>query len=1335
MKRNLTALVLLLTFSSSLCLAQESQPAGVKDFKPSTLNQPGQEYPQVNSQGYARFRIVAPQAQSVTVSLGGRGGTPLKKAEDGAWIGTTAGPLDEGFHYYHLTIDGGTFNDPGTLNFYGSTGWESGIEVPAHDQDFYALRDVPHGQVRQILFPSKSTNTSRRAFVYTPPDYDKDPTKRYPVLYLQHGWGEDETAWSNQGRANLIMDNLISEGKIKPFLIVMTYGMTNDTRPGGLRNFDIGPFQTVLVDELIPYVDANFRTLSDQSHRAMAGLSMGGMETKSITLKNLDVFSHIGLFSGGTISLEDVNNTPGFKEKVKLVFVSYGSREIDPANRRGGGGRGGFGGDPKANADALKQAGINSVFYVSPDTAHEFQSWRRSLHEFAPLLFQDQPIPSASAQKTAETSTAASAPSATTLRIKAGLFTPFTDSSGHVWLPEQGFEGGATIDRDPRTALAGSVPAMCADSPPAPRPPIPVRFNLDEAAYVTLVIERPAPDDPAKPGLRIKNLVSNTWYPAGEHTVWWDGLDETNTRMFLIPGHSIYYRIDGSLVPAGEYRVRGLTRQAVVPKYEFAVYSGGQSPPWKTKSGRGGWLADHTPPAAAVFLPASRDGEKEVKGRVLLGSFVAEAGDGLVACDLDGRRVGGTRGVGAGDGWGGAELLAREVGTRHVPKHAVYLAMGWIDRAEVWAIGPNWAGKKLYFHSLPGKESKETVAVGGLAVRDGRIGLSLPKLNQVLLIDAAKGTLLGKTEVEQPRGLAFDAAGRLFVLSGRSLTAWDVAGEDSDLRLKRADWTSPETFEDPQGIALDDHGRIYVSDWGKSHQVKVLGPDGRLVRTIGCPGVPRVGPYEPLHMNHPKGLTVASDGKLWVAEQWLAPKRVSIWTQEGELVKAMYGPNRYGGGGSLDPRDRTRFFVHFADGHALKADDKNPRAGGGMEFQLDWERGTAELKQVYYLPGQTGMTPPLGIWKSFPETPVWVGERLYLSNCFVGGPTTGEEIVSLWHYRDGVAVPVASLGDVVGWDLLNTEPFRSRWPTGVEPAPGSKSGNATFAWCDQNDDAQAQPDEVQIVVGPPGSVTLDGELGLTTSTGVRYTPVGFTAKGAPRYDLARGQELAEGGRPPDYGRDGQVLAGRGGWTVFTFPPKPLPGCYLAGYKDGKLNWTYPEEMLGLHNSQHAKPPRHPGEVIGTTRLLGRSFLAPRAGDGQAEPIELWAINANRGNVYLFTTDGLLVATLFQDLKTGKAWPNEERRGADFTEVSLEDECFFPSIQQLGDGRVYLVAGKSFSGIFEITGLDTIRRLPEQRLIVTAEQVAAARGYLDARPHRSDDGAEPGKEVPDAPKTE
>jgi enterochelin esterase-like enzyme len=372
MKKYSIILVLLLSVAGSLCVAQTSQPAVIEDFKPSTLNQPGQEYPQVNSQGYARFRIEAPDAKSVKVSLGlgGRGGTILKMAEDTTWIGTTEGPLDEGFHYYHLTIDGGVFNDPGALNFYGSTRWESGIEIPAHDKDFYALKDVPHGNVQQILFPSKSTNTSRRAFVYTPPEYGKDQSKRYPVLYLQHGWGEDETAWSNQGHANLIMDNLIAEGKIKPFIIVMTYGMTNEIKFGGLRNFDIKPFQTVLVDELIPYVDANFNTIADQPYRAMAGLSMGGMETKTITLNYPEVFSHYALLSGGTYAPDDIKD----KSKVKLIFLSCGSKEKP---------------DRVKNAVvALKDSGINAVSFVSENTAHEFLTWRRSLYQLAPLLFK-----------------------------------------------------------------------------------------------------------------------------------------------------------------------------------------------------------------------------------------------------------------------------------------------------------------------------------------------------------------------------------------------------------------------------------------------------------------------------------------------------------------------------------------------------------------------------------------------------------------------------------------------------------------------------------------------------------------------------------------------------------------------------------------------------------------------------------------------------------------------------------------------------------------------------------------------------------------------------------
>jgi enterochelin esterase family protein len=415
--------------------AAPSTPA-VEDFKPATSNQLGRQYPQVNSERRARFRIEAPQAQSVRVSLGG--GTPLVKGEDGAWVGTT-GPLDEGFHYYTINIDGATVPDPGSLFFYGSSRWGSAIEIPAKDEDFYAVKNVPHGQLRQILYFSKSTNTTRRAFVYTPPDYDKNTSKRYPVLYLQHGAGEDETGWGSQGRTNLIMDNLIAAGKSQPFIIVMDNGGNigggggrgragappagpqgaapaaqpaaaapaapaaaappagaaaaqpataargagagaapapgGRGGPGGRGNLNFSAFERILVDELVQFIDANFRTLADQPNRALAGLSMGGMQTRTIGLAHLDKFAYLGIFSGGSIAPAEITDMAAAKRRLKTVFVSYGSREGGATTA-------------KANVDALQEAGIKTVFYVSPETAHEWQSWRRSLYQFAPLLFQ-----------------------------------------------------------------------------------------------------------------------------------------------------------------------------------------------------------------------------------------------------------------------------------------------------------------------------------------------------------------------------------------------------------------------------------------------------------------------------------------------------------------------------------------------------------------------------------------------------------------------------------------------------------------------------------------------------------------------------------------------------------------------------------------------------------------------------------------------------------------------------------------------------------------------------------------------------------------------------------
>ena len=371
-----------------------SAQAGFDDFAPSAANQSGRPYPQVNAEGCVRVQIAAPEASSVLLDIGGVQ-YPLTKGPSGVWQGDSK-PQDEGFHYYQLVIDGAQVPDPGSMYYYGCGRWGSAVEVPAKDQDFYALKNVPHGQLREVLYYSKTSDSVRHCVVYTPPEYDRDPGKRFPVLYLQHGMGENETGWGNQGYAGRVMDNLMAEGKAVPFIIVMDNGNIGaptrggppvaapDTElsraidgPGG-RKFTFDVFAHVLIEDLIPYVDGNFRTLADQPHRAMAGLSMGGMQTRSITLANLDTFSYIGIFSGGSIAPSEITDMDAFKQKNKLVFVSYGSREV----------AGGMGASGKADVDALKAAGINSQYYVSPETAHEWQSWRRSLHQFAQLVFK-----------------------------------------------------------------------------------------------------------------------------------------------------------------------------------------------------------------------------------------------------------------------------------------------------------------------------------------------------------------------------------------------------------------------------------------------------------------------------------------------------------------------------------------------------------------------------------------------------------------------------------------------------------------------------------------------------------------------------------------------------------------------------------------------------------------------------------------------------------------------------------------------------------------------------------------------------------------------------------
>ena len=363
-----------------------------KDSKPASSNVPGAEYPRIHSDLRFTFQLTAPGAQKVQLMPGGAdnglGKGPIDMAKDakGVWTVTTQ-PAVPGFHYYWFILDGFAANDPGSETFFGWGKQCSGVEVPEQGVDFYDARDVPHGEVRVRVYRSRTTGEWRRAYVYTPPDYDRS-TQRYPVLYLQHGAGENETTWSKQGRANLILDNLIAERKAVPMIVVMDRGYA--TKPGAVAVAGAGgtprlpnAFEELLLNDLIPTIDSTYRTIADRDHRAMAGLSMGGSQTLQITLAHLNLFAWIGSFSAPLRNFDvktaynGVFNDPAaFNKQVRLLWIGAGT--LEPSMYQGA----------QTMHQGLDQAGIRHVFFESKGTSHEFQTWRRSLHDFAARLFR-----------------------------------------------------------------------------------------------------------------------------------------------------------------------------------------------------------------------------------------------------------------------------------------------------------------------------------------------------------------------------------------------------------------------------------------------------------------------------------------------------------------------------------------------------------------------------------------------------------------------------------------------------------------------------------------------------------------------------------------------------------------------------------------------------------------------------------------------------------------------------------------------------------------------------------------------------------------------------------
>ncbi len=393
----LVGIVVLL--SASVCWAQAPD-----SFQPATTNVWDAAYPRVDSAGRAQFRVKAPDATKVRLNFWSGPKLDMEKQPDGTWTVTTP-PLVPGFHYYTLIIDGVEVSDPNSASYFGGGKYASGIEIPEPGATYYSPQDVPHGQVREIWYYSKVTGSWRHALVYIPPDYEAQTKARYPVLYLQHGGGEDETGWIRQGHANFILDNLIAAGSCKPMIVVMAYGYARRAgqpvpdltgKPFGspemMRAMQdmAAAFEDDMTQVLIPYIDSHFRTVADRDHRAMAGLSMGGMQTFQVTFDHLDMFSYIGGFSGAggmqaltgqSLDVKTAYNgaladPAAFAKRVHLLWLGVGTEEPDMM-RKG----------IQSLHQSLETADIKHVFYESPGTSHEWQTWRRDLKDFAPRLF------------------------------------------------------------------------------------------------------------------------------------------------------------------------------------------------------------------------------------------------------------------------------------------------------------------------------------------------------------------------------------------------------------------------------------------------------------------------------------------------------------------------------------------------------------------------------------------------------------------------------------------------------------------------------------------------------------------------------------------------------------------------------------------------------------------------------------------------------------------------------------------------------------------------------------------------------------------------------------
>jgi hypothetical protein len=820
---------------------------------------------------------------------------------------------------------------------------------------------------------------------------------------------------------------------------------------------------------------------------------------------------------------------------------------------------------------------------------------------------------------------------------------------------------------------------------------VPVTFDLEKAATVTVVIEDGE-------GRRISNLAAAVRLPPGKAVFSWDGYDDGEAQA------------DGSIIrrlaTPGTYRAHGVTSDGLRLIYEFPFNSPG-NPPWFTKERNGAWLADHTSGQAVVFAPATDDGfMAKGQDRLIIAAKTAECGDAFMALDQDGRKL-----IGNNDfGWDGGYGLAIDRGPRALRgANDPWLYSLMFGGNEVSLLVFSRSGKTMKpFKQQVQKPYRWNGGASGdsLAAWNGLVVISVPQDGVLLVVDPlGKKKLIGTVAIADPRGVLFDPQGRLLVATATQVRRLTV---DLDKALVITDEVLVAAgLEDAQQLALDKAGNLYVGDWGTSHQVKVFNPAGKPLRTIGKPGGRQLGAFDAQRLHRPKGLAVDGRDQLWVVDCEHLPKRITTWSStDGKLLKSFVGGPGYGGGGTLDPEDPTRLFFGFYD--------------GGYTMKLDWTKGTYAVDSVYLRDKGKATQPDRdNAIGAVPEDVHRVGGHTFLVPNFANALASNNGIGMIWHLgSNGIAEPVALVGGL----HLREESHGSWNPArnpGVQeffdnPGDGKKVGYAELViWSDRNRDGRASPDEfgywrtkIPYIGGNP---RFNADLSFTTH-GFAFPAPTILPNGVPVWPQEAALTPLTGTDVPE-----NTVATGDGWVLHVgrdFRNNKLnpPGRHNAilGWRNDKRLWEYPS-LSGQHI------PTNPGTIVMAQRYLGVPFKAQR---GEAGTV--FGINGEKGTMYLMTSDGLFLQDVGGDMRVvptiGEKYP-EAKRGMVVEGVSFHDEHYGPRLAQTKAGEVILLAGKEFSAVFRVDGLQAVKRRTFATVTLEAARLAGLPPTIVVQPRK------------------